>query len=99
MKNLTTILALSLSLSLPFCGPESKKIPLDSDTWKDNVEFTDAIQGLDDDSQAVMVRWMIRRVMLKEFRGEGIPDMTIGQALEEQRKFDLESGAGAGAPG
>lgn len=84
--------------------PRDRPIPTDPSAWKSNAEFRNTVEALPSPDRKLLQNWMLRHAFAAG-KGEAIPKRTIGEAIEEQRKFaaenkgakDSKAAAGAGA--
>ncbi len=74
--------------------PRDRPIPTDPSAWKSNTEFRNIVEALPSPDRKLLQNWMLRHAFAAG-KGEPIPTRTIGEAIEEQRKFAAENkGAG-----
>jgi len=100
VKNPTNILlALSFLVGLSACSkpsdPRDVLIPADPRTWKENAELVAAGKSLPEDERELSRSWMMRALVDESFFGDKTKSITLGQAIEEQRKFEAERAAKA----
>lgn len=79
-----------LGVALVACSdPYAYKIPSDMEQWKSDEALRAQIAKLKPDEKELLTRFMLR-AGLKQAFGQGQSQVTIGQALEEQRKREAE---------
>lgn len=73
-------------------NPKDAVIPSDMSTW--DKELAPALKGLPDADREKVAAYLMRIKLGEVFGGAGVPPgMTIGQALEGQRKWETEQAA------
>ena len=89
--------ALSFLLLVSACGdPLEYKVPTDPVQWKQDKGFTEAIEELSDEQKTDLRAYLIRAGMAEAFGGS-VPDMTIKEAIQNQKDFQAEKEAEAKA--
>lgn len=84
----TLIWSFSLLLFVGCSDPMSVIIPLGKDVGGE--EFTDAVKSLPEADRKMVGMYMVRVGMQSALSNTPLPTVTIGEALEEQRKFEAE---------
>ena len=93
-KNMKHIAVILLTIfTLYGCSkPTDTVIPSDTSTW--DKELAPELKKLPDSDREKVVAYLMRAKMGEVFNGKGIPPgVTIGQALEAQKKWDTEQAA------
>ena len=87
-------LALSLLIAVMLAGCNNhydQRIPADLSKWE--TELKPHVAKLPEEEQKLFASYAIRVTMTQAFGGKGIPeDMTIGGAIEEERKWIAQKG-------
>jgi hypothetical protein len=82
--------ALSLLFVISACGdPLDHKVPTDPAQWKQDTDFTGAIEKLPDEQKAHLRSYLMRAGMAEAFGGT-FPDTTIGEAIQSQKDFQVK---------
>lgn len=77
--------ALTLLLALSACAdPHDYQVPTDSAQWKENAAFKSAVQKLPEDEKTLLLAYLVRAGMAESF-GKTLPEITIGDALQNQK--------------
>lgn len=76
--------------------PRDRTIPSDVSTWNSNAEFRNTVDALPSEDRKLVQNWMLRHAFEA---GKSIPKRTIGEAIEEQRKYEAENKAKPAKPG
>ena len=95
-SNLVAILSTSLILSLSTVSlvgcdrigsdPMKQTIPTDSEKWQDKLG--DTFNQLSEEDRDLLSRYMLRMKLGKAYETGAMPSITIGKALEQQRKYE-----------
>ncbi|WP_131668926.1 hypothetical protein [Psychrobacter pygoscelis] len=89
---LSTSLILSFStVNLVGCDrigsdPMKQTIPTDSEKWQDKLG--DTFDQLSEEDRNLLSRYMLRMKLGKAYETGAVPSITIGKALEQQRKYE-----------
>ena len=79
--------ALALVLALSACAdPQEYKVPPDSDQWKQDEGFKDAIQKLSEEERQLLKAYLLRAGMAEALGGT-IPEITIAEGIQNQQEF------------
>jgi hypothetical protein len=80
------IFTMAILLTAAGCGdPKDQKIPTSSDQWKQDEDFRGAIEKLSQEERELLTEYLFRAGMAESFGGS-IPDISIGDAIENQRE-------------
>lgn len=92
-KIILPLIAACLVLTACSKGPKDAVIPSDMKEWS---QLDDKVKQLSDDDRRLFATYMMRVGIAGALKGEGVPaGMTIGQAIEAQRKFEADKKAQA----
>ena len=93
MKNQLAFVTFTLLLGLASCAnPQEYQIPADSDQWKEDEGFKEAIKKLPDDEKKLLTAYLFRAGMAEAF-GTEPPERNIGEAIQNQKDFLAEKEA------
>ncbi|SPD46707.1 hypothetical protein [Cupriavidus neocaledonicus] len=86
---------IGVTLMLAGCGkPQDAVIPNDMSTW--DKDLAPKIQKLSDEDKKLLTGYLMRAKMGEAFGGKGVPiGTTVGQGIEEQKKWVAEQEAKA----
>ena len=78
---------LTLLLALSACSnPHDYQVPTDSDQWKQDEKFKASIKKLPDEEKKLLTAYLLRAGMAEAFGGTP-PEITIGDAIQNQKDF------------
>ena len=87
------VVVLALVLAAACSNPRDQKVPTDPGTWESNENFTKTIKELPPEDARLLAAWMMRIGVQQALGGQGLPDRTIQQAIDEQKSFEVEQAA------